>query len=237
MLDVLFITIDSLRADHIGSLGYERETTPYLDRFAETAVLYENATAHGPTTFTSFPSIFIGKHAYTHDNFPALSGTTVAKRFNEVGYHTCSVTANAWTSPTYDYDRGFEDTHTFGRGPRMANGFWDRARHRVGDTIGNGLTFDAIKSIYDTIHSTASGNQTQEDRIHDVVIDHINKDDPTFTWAHYMTTHTPYKPDPSAGSYFGTNLPEEKSIKKLTGQARSESETLSTTNRTLLMYL
>jgi hypothetical protein len=52
-----------------------------------------------------------------------------------------------------------------------------------------------------------------------------------------MTTHTPYKPDPSAGSYFGTNLPEEKSIKKLTGQARSESETLSTTNRTLLMYL
>jgi hypothetical protein len=72
----------------------------------------------------------------------------------------------------------------------MANGFWDRARHRVGDAIGGGSAFDAIKSIYDTIHSAASGNQTQEDTIHDVVIDHINKDDPTFTWAIYDDPHT-----------------------------------------------
>ncbi len=61
--NVLFITIDTLRADHVGAYGYERPTTPNLDALAADGALFVNGWAHAPSTRYSIPAILTGRLA------------------------------------------------------------------------------------------------------------------------------------------------------------------------------
>lgn len=235
--DTLFVTIDSLRADRVRFLGYDRETTPILDQLATNSVVYENATAHGPTTFTSFPSMLTGEHAYENPGFPSLAGTTIAEKFLEAGYHTFSITSNAWTSPTYNYDRGFNEVHNLGRGPRSADSRWDRLRHQIGDILGQGRAFKMIKGTYDRLREVKSDDKTEEDIIHDTVVDHLARDEPTFTWVHYMTAHTPYTVDPDYPVPYADTIPNTDRQREIIEQARESPEVISENERTLLSNL
>jgi arylsulfatase len=67
---LLLITIDALRADHLGSAGYARPTTPYLDAFARDATRFTRAFTGGPKTIPSIPQILTGNWFYWHR--PAL---------------------------------------------------------------------------------------------------------------------------------------------------------------------
>lgn len=236
MRDVLLITVDSLRADRTGFLGYDRNTTPNLDSLASDSLVYEQAQAHGPTTFSSFPSLLTGTHAYQTTGYPELSGETIAECAREAGYHTASVTSNAWVSPTYNYDRGFDIVHALGRGPRSATGPLDRLRHRVGDLLGDGVLFGLAKQGYDRLQETGE-TTTTEDRIHDIVVSHTDRTKPTFTWAHYMTVHTPYEPDPDDPLQFAESQPDEETYRNLIDRARESPETVSESERTLLSNL
>jgi arylsulfatase A-like enzyme len=60
-LKILFVTIDTLRADHVGSYGYRRPTTPNLDRLAGESTLFVNGWAHAPSTRYSMPAIAAGR--------------------------------------------------------------------------------------------------------------------------------------------------------------------------------
>ncbi len=60
--DLLLITIDALRADHVGSYGYARRTTPHIDALAKRGVLFERAYAATPHTSYSVTSIMTGKY-------------------------------------------------------------------------------------------------------------------------------------------------------------------------------
>ena len=235
--DILLVTVDALRADRVGFLGYERDTTPAVDTLFERvdATVYDAAHAHGPTTFSSFPSIHTGQHAYESTDYPALDGKTLAERFADAGYHTASVTANAWVSPTYDYDSGVDDVHALGRGPRSATGRWERLRHRIGDALGDGLAYRAVKSAYDVVRD-AGGSPSTEARIHRIVTDHRARPDPTFTWAHYMTTHAPYVPDPDRAPVSDTELQQEHQ-RELVDRAREDPDAVSKDDRRLLSDL
>lgn len=63
---LLLITIDALRADHLGSAGYGRPTTPYLDAFAADATRFAAAFTGGPKTIPSVPQILTGRYFYWH---------------------------------------------------------------------------------------------------------------------------------------------------------------------------
>ncbi len=63
---LLLVTIDALRADHLGSAGYARPTTPYLDAFAADATRFAAAFAGGPKTIPSVPQILTGRYFYWH---------------------------------------------------------------------------------------------------------------------------------------------------------------------------
>ena len=56
-INVVLIVIDALRADHLGCYGYERDTSPNIDRFAKQAVLFKQAFSHGPSTRIAIPSL------------------------------------------------------------------------------------------------------------------------------------------------------------------------------------
>jgi arylsulfatase A-like enzyme len=59
-LNVVIITIDTLRADHVGYQGYDRETTPRMDRLARESVIFRNAYCAGGSTSISLPSLMTG---------------------------------------------------------------------------------------------------------------------------------------------------------------------------------
>lgn len=59
--DIVLITVDALRADHVGAYGYERPTTPHLDSLAREGVVFEHAYAPTPHTSYSVTSLMTGK--------------------------------------------------------------------------------------------------------------------------------------------------------------------------------
>lgn len=63
---VLFITIDALRADHLGCYGYHRNTSPNIDGFAKRSILFKNFFAVCPKTRPSLASFFTGKYIQNH---------------------------------------------------------------------------------------------------------------------------------------------------------------------------
>ncbi len=64
--NLLLITLDTLRADHLGAYGYSRPTSPALDAFAAQATLFEDATCSMPTTLPSHVTIFTGLRPSQH---------------------------------------------------------------------------------------------------------------------------------------------------------------------------
>jgi len=65
--NILLISLDTLRADHVGCYGYQRDTTPYLDAFAKEATLFETVVAPAPWTPPSHASVFTGLHPAVHE--------------------------------------------------------------------------------------------------------------------------------------------------------------------------
>jgi len=58
---VVLVTVDCLRADHVGFLGYDRLTTPFLDSLASESVVLPAAVAAGSPTYYSFPATFASR--------------------------------------------------------------------------------------------------------------------------------------------------------------------------------
>jgi choline-sulfatase len=101
--NVLLLTIDTLRADHMGAYGYRRATTPRLDRIAAEGAVFENAWAHAPSTRYSMPAILTGRYplqviyADIPNQWPGLSddNTTIAEVLKARGFATGAV-LNYW---------------------------------------------------------------------------------------------------------------------------------------------
>ena len=64
--NIILVTIDVLRADHVSAYGYPRPTTPFLDELAENGVLFESAYATVPHTTPSHASMFLSQFPIQH---------------------------------------------------------------------------------------------------------------------------------------------------------------------------
>lgn len=95
--NVVLVTIDTLRADHVSAYGYRQSTTPNLDKIAREGVLFENAYATANSTNPSHTSIFTGTWVTTHRvaDTPAAMASgrirTLASRLHDGGYRTAAV--------------------------------------------------------------------------------------------------------------------------------------------------
>jgi arylsulfatase A-like enzyme len=96
--NIVFITLDTVRADHLSSYGYSRPTTPNIDRFAKTGVLFENAIAPSSWTLASHASMFTGLLPQQHGADWAVplesSPWTLAEILRLRGYETAGFAAN-----------------------------------------------------------------------------------------------------------------------------------------------
>ena len=123
-LNVVVITIDALRADHVGAYGYKRNTTPRLDALARESVLFAEGWAHAPSTRYSIPAIQTGRYPSSIAQSAALhwppqilpENRLFAEMLKDRGYHT-SATASYGGSGYFEHgwglDQGFDefDTH------------------------------------------------------------------------------------------------------------------------------
>ena len=91
----LLLSIDTLRADHLGSYGYPRDTSPNLDRFAAESVRYANAFAPAPWTLPSHVAMLAGRHPYgvgIVDTASSIPGDValLAEELSVAGYQTAA---------------------------------------------------------------------------------------------------------------------------------------------------
>jgi arylsulfatase A-like enzyme len=110
--NVILVSLDTLRADHLGCYGYERDTSPSLDAFAERALRFDNAFASSSWTLTSHMTLLTSLspivHAVDEDRALSTGVTTLATALLREGYFTAAVMdSGPWLGRDYGFDRGF----------------------------------------------------------------------------------------------------------------------------------
>lgn len=132
-LDVLVITLDTTRADHLGCYGYARPTSPHLDRLCQASHVYTRGFATSSWTLPSHASLFTGKFSSSHGAIndeagplklsdeiegpegwaryavrPLAEGeTTLAEILTRHGYRTGAVVAGPWLKRSFGLSQGF----------------------------------------------------------------------------------------------------------------------------------
>lgn len=111
--NILIVLWDTVRADRIGCYGYDRDTTPHIDRFADDATLFEYVISPSPWTIPSHASMFTGlfpsahgadrNNKWLHDDF-----VTLAETLRDHGYATYMGSANPFASNLDNLAQGFD---------------------------------------------------------------------------------------------------------------------------------
>jgi arylsulfatase A-like enzyme len=113
-LNLVLVGLDTVRSDHMGCYGYERSTTPAIDRLADEAALFEYALSHSPWTLPSFATVFTSLYPTQHGagfltSSMGRSFPTLASILADNGYSTGAIVNTAALSPAFGIDRGFQD--------------------------------------------------------------------------------------------------------------------------------
>jgi|GEM_PF-1835465 len=188
--NVIFVLIDTLRADALGCYGYERPTSPRIDALANAGTLFEDVSSPAPWTKPSTASVLTGlwpsrhgalKHGSklrTPDELP-----TLAESFREAGFATAGFVSNPNVKADFDFDRGFDE-------------FFDKP---VDDSVPNATIRD---SLFGRLVMAVSRYQFNWKYANDIFAmnRHVeawlraNKDQDFFLYVHYIDPHTPYAP-------------------------------------------
>jgi arylsulfatase A-like enzyme len=169
--NIVFVTIDTLRADHLGFYGYDKPTSPNLDRWSERCAVFEQARATGSQTRFSVPPMVIGKYfteiARTDSKWPTILNeeTTIAERLLEGGYHTAAFHSIAYFAPRFGFAQGFEHYD--------ASVLVKRPRSRFKPT--SDYVTDKALAYVDSLPFAEQESEK-----------------PFFIWAYYSDPHSPY---------------------------------------------
>ncbi len=112
-LNVLFVLIDTLRAERMGSYGYPRATSPVLDRVANSGVRFARHLAQSTWTKASMASLWTGIYPAgtritRYDRVIPETARMAAEILRDAGFQTIGLWRNGWVSPTFGFDQGFD---------------------------------------------------------------------------------------------------------------------------------
>ena len=111
--NVLLVSIDTLRSDHLGAYGYERDTSPSMDRLAREGVLFESAISASSWTLPSHTTLLTGMPPEAHGVDTSRKrlvdeAVTLAETFRGAGYTTAAFVSGPYLRALYGHDQGFE---------------------------------------------------------------------------------------------------------------------------------
>ena len=181
-LDVLLVTIDTLRADALGVYGNARSETPWIDRLAREGARFEAAHAQNVVTLPSHANILSGRYPLQHgvrDNsgfrFPAESAS-LATILKAAGYRTGAFVSAFPLDARFGLGRGFD---------------------RYDDRLGNAETHAAFhmqeRRGVETVAAAKAWLEAQTGA-------------PTFCWVHLYEPHFPYEPPEAFAARFRDDL-------------------------------
>ena len=175
--NLLLITIDTLRADHVGAYGYTRARTPTLDALAAAGVRFDRAYAAAPITLTSHATLLTGRYPPGHgarDNGVHVSPTvpTLATELHGRGFKTAAFVAAFPLDHQFGLNRGFD---VYGdQLPRQPNG--EQANERPASDV----VSDAIAWLHQLAPVSQQSAQSPQPPT------------PFFLWVHLFDPHAPY---------------------------------------------
>lgn len=218
-LNVLLITVDTLRADHLGCYGYSPARTPQIDRLAQEGVRATNAAAVAPITLPSHASILTGLLPPAHgvrDNGSYALGddaVTLAERLKAAGYSTHAAVSALVLNRRYNLAQGFDsydDDLWAEDAPRL---FMIRDRPAA-------KTAERVAGWLDTWDSQ---NRRGPRR-------------PFFVWTHFYDPHQPYELPPGDRVRFPTPYDGEiAAVDRGVGRILDELERLGVLDDTLVI--
>jgi arylsulfatase A-like enzyme len=227
---IVLVTVDCLRADHVGFMGYDRPTTPFLDSLASESFVVPTAIVAGAPTFYSFPAILASRYPLALGRDVLGIGPdepTLASVLKEAGYATASFgAANPYLSSRFGYEKGFDTFRDFMEEEpaplwddkahaTAGNGWASRLKqkvHKVGAALG------PMTAVYDELYFEYCQRVTpvadsldalRQFPAADVIVDHACAwlpsigGAPFFLWLHLMDPHTPYYPKEAALALLG----------------------------------
>ena len=178
--NVLLVTIDTLRADRLGSYGYVGAATPVMDALAARGVRFATAIAHAPLTAPSHASILTGLlptgHGVRDNGAFALPPTaaTLAEVLRGAGYHTAAFVSGFPLDHRFGFARGFET--------------YDDRLLRGGNA---GRASYVERPAAATTRAAVAWVRAAQA--------------PWFAWVHYFDPHAPYEPPPDLAARFATS--------------------------------
>ena len=178
--DVILVTIDTLRADHVGAYGSTRGATPAIDALAKAGVVVQEAVVQVPLTRPSHVSIMTGLLPFQHgvrDNAsPPLdrSVATLASTMKAAGYATAAFIGAYPVSRSSGLDRGF-------------------------DVFDDPFVADSDPQV-----GAAGRNERPAREVSDAALAWLAKPalSPRFVWIHFFEPHYPYEPPPPFATRF-----------------------------------
>jgi arylsulfatase A-like enzyme len=228
---VVLVTVDCLRADHCGFMGYPRPTTPFLDGLASESFVFPAAIVAGVPTYYSFPAILASRHPLALGREVlglAAEEKNLASACKENGYATAFFGAgNPYLSARFGYDFGFDTFRDFLDGDLTPLSNADNASLKRGGWAGslNGLLESASHNIpgmgaaYDELYfqycqrwaapAAKSLDMLRRFPAADVIVDQARTwlasvgENPFFLWLHFMDPHSPYYPTEEGLEIFG----------------------------------
>lgn len=201
--NVIFVVLDTVRADRVSSLGYERETTPNLDAFAAEATTYTDAVAHAPWSVPSHASLFTGEYPTTHDATTAkpilTAGPTLPELLSKAGYETYAFSANEYVRPATGFGRGFDEFHTpWPTEPSILADLLAPAVHSITSTPRLRRPIERVfNGLRESDSVTSDLPSPVEDGLLETTADILGRtDEPFFFFANLIDAHLPRSPAP-----------------------------------------
>ena len=110
--NIILITSDALRADHLSCYGYKKETSPFLDFFSKNSFTFTNVISQSASTVPSIASLFTSKYPYSDcvvDSYYNLGNKniTIAEFLKEKGYKTYAIVGHYYLIKKFGFSRGF----------------------------------------------------------------------------------------------------------------------------------
>ncbi len=229
---IVLVTVDCLRADHAGFMGYARPTTPFLDSLAEESLIFSNAIVAGAPTYYSFPAIMASRPplALGRDALGLAPGEPcLASVLKQAGYATASFSAgNPYISSQFGYEQAFDTVqHFLGDEPTRvpddgasiaSPAGWSSRLNRKVQAVRQAL--GPLGKVYDELYfrycqritpAAKSLDSLRRFPAADVIVDQAESwlasigDSPFFLWLHLMDPHGPYYPKEAALALLGND--------------------------------
>jgi arylsulfatase A-like enzyme len=196
--NLILITIDALRADHLGFMGYKKDISPNIDNLAKESIVFKNAFSVGPTTPYSFPSILTSTYPLDYQGPREIKKPRVfiSEVFKKEGFITAAFHSSPYLSDYFGYDKGwdfFKDIH-FSTNSSPGESWFKKIFNKITISILPELFFWMAYLKY-RIQGPKKNIRVRASFVNQVVKDFMyflkGKNKPFFLWVHYMDTHTP----------------------------------------------